>query len=126
MQESLVAGKEPQKSDDAARTRNKRWDRIRRFCAYFLIKWTLQILCALVVVAAVVWATIQFMRISNLLGVSQEPPGLCADGARTQAFLPRPSAVPIHHAPAYRAHRVYFVPGLAPDPPPPPSLLLGR
>lgn len=62
------------------KVKKKRQNRIRRYCAYYAIKWSLQLLCALIVVLGILWATIQFMRIWNILGVSQEPPGLCVRG----------------------------------------------
>ena len=56
--------------------REKKPNRTCRFLKYFVIKWTLQLFCAVLVVAVVLWLAIQFMRIFNVLGVSQEPPGL--------------------------------------------------
>ena len=56
--------------------REKNPNRICRFLQYYAIKWTLQLVCAVVVVVVVLWLAIQFMRIFNILGVSQEPPGL--------------------------------------------------
>lgn len=71
--------------------------RLQRYCAYFALKWTLQLICAVVVLFAVFWAIVQFLGVFNVLGISREPPGL-----------------------------TYFVPGNGPDPPPPPTQLLGR
>ena len=49
----------------------------RRLCSYFLISCGLQALCALIVLLALLWATIQFLRVFGVLGItSQEPPGL--------------------------------------------------
>jgi hypothetical protein len=68
--------------------------RTRRL-TYLLISWTLQAFCALLVLAGLTWAVIQFMRLWGVLGVtSQEPPGL-----------------------------TYYVFYPDPPPPPPPSVL---
>ena len=75
----------------AKRAVQKRAKKAQRYLAYFALKWTLQVFCALVVLSAVLWAIIQALRIFNVLGISQEPPGL-----------------------------TFFVPGMTPDPPPPP------
>jgi hypothetical protein len=64
----------------------------QRNCAYNALAWTIQGLCALVSVLGIVWGTIQLLGLFNFLGISKEPPGL-----------------------------VYHVPGLAPEPPPPPA-----
>jgi len=47
-----------------------------RRCTYLLISWGLQLFCVILVGVALIWGTIQFLRLTNLLGVSQEPPGL--------------------------------------------------
>ena len=88
---SRLAGK-------AKRAVQKRAKKAQRYAFYFALKWTLQVLCALSVLCAVLWAIIQALRVFNVLGISQEPPGL-----------------------------TYFVPGMTPDPPPPPlQILVGR
>ena len=50
--------------------------RQKRRCTYLLVSWGVQILCVFLVLIALIWGTIQLLRITNLLGVSQEPPGL--------------------------------------------------
>lgn len=48
-----------------------------RRLSYLLISWTLQLVCALLVLLLLVWGAVQFMRLWGILGVtSQEPPGL--------------------------------------------------
>ena len=123
MKDPLVDGAETPEGDEEAQPRQKRQRRLQRFGAYYCIKWTLQSLCALMVIAVILWATIQFMRIWNVLGISQEPPGLCADGARTQTF---PAPTRFRPTPLRAPRSAYFVPGMAPNPPPPPLILVGR
>lgn len=53
----------------------KREARQRR-CTYLLVGWGLQILCFVLVFVALLWASIQLLRLTNFLLVSQEPPGL--------------------------------------------------
>ena len=51
--------------------------RRERNCRYLLISWGLQFVCAILCTVGLIWATIQFMRIFGVLGItSQEPPGL--------------------------------------------------
>lgn len=50
--------------------------RRERRCTYLLISWAIQLICVLLVGVALIWGTIQLLRITNLLGVAQEPPGL--------------------------------------------------
>jgi hypothetical protein len=50
--------------------------RRERQCSYLLISWGLQLFCVLLVGLALIWGTIQLLRITNFLGVAQEPPGL--------------------------------------------------
>jgi hypothetical protein len=73
------------KNDPQAKKREKQF-------AYNAISWTIQVLCSIVTVLGLLWTTIQFLGLSNFLGISREPPGL-----------------------------VYHVPDLAPQPPPPPA-----
>jgi hypothetical protein len=68
--------------------------RRERRCTYLLISWGLQALCVVLVTIVLIWATIQGLRLTNLLGVSQEPPGL-----------------------------TYYVDYPDPPPPPPPTVL---
>ena len=61
--------------EDAAISTAKK--RRERSCRYLLISWGLQFFCAMLCTVALIWATIQFMRIFGVLGItSQEPPGL--------------------------------------------------
>jgi len=71
--EADVESGEPTEDEEKKDTRTKR---LKKFIQYYLLLWTIQILCALLVLTAVLWASIQFMRIWNVLGISQEPPGL--------------------------------------------------
>jgi len=48
----------------------------RRLCTYLLISLALQLVCVLMVGILVLWGTIQLLRLTNFLGVAQEPPGL--------------------------------------------------
>jgi hypothetical protein len=51
--------------------------RRERACSYLLISWSLQALCAVLMTIALIWGTIQFLRLFGVLGItSQEPPGL--------------------------------------------------
>ena len=47
-----------------------------RLITYLVIKWILEILCAILVVLTTLWLTFQGTKIINLLGVSDIPPGL--------------------------------------------------
>lgn len=47
-----------------------------RLCTYLLISWTIQFLCVILVTFGLLWGTVQILRLTNFLGVSQEPPGL--------------------------------------------------
>jgi hypothetical protein len=68
--------------------------RRERRCTYLLISWGLQLFCVIFVGVALIWGTIQLLRITNFLGISQEPPGL-----------------------------TYYVDYPDPPPPPPPTVL---
>jgi hypothetical protein len=75
--------KKPQKDavsraiDQAGTTKKKIADRLCRIVSYYVLLYTIQLFCAVVVVAIVIWAAIQFMRLWSVLGVvSSEPPGL--------------------------------------------------
>tara|TARA_B100000927_G_scaffold229245_1_gene189071 strand:+ start:183 stop:482 length:300 start_codon:yes stop_codon:yes gene_type:complete len=92
MQQNLIPAAKQADDDKLTETGERRpQNRIRRYCAYFTLKWTLQLLCASIVVFAIIWSGIQITRLSNFLGVSEEPPGL-----------------------------KYYVASMTPDPPPPP------
>lgn len=47
-----------------------------RRCSYLILIFCLQFLCCVVLTLAVLWATTQLLRLTNFLGVSEEPPGL--------------------------------------------------
>ena len=47
-----------------------------RLCTYLLISWTIQFLCVILVILGLLWGIVQILRLTNFLGVSQEPPGL--------------------------------------------------
>lgn len=51
-------------------------DKQTRMCTYLLISWGLQLLCVMIVGIGLLWGTVQLLRFTNYLGVSQEPPGL--------------------------------------------------
>ena len=48
----------------------------QRRCTYLLIQWGLQIFCAILAFLLVLWATIQFLRVFDFIGVGATPPGL--------------------------------------------------
>ena len=64
--------------------------KVKRELTYLIISITLQVLCAIIVVAILLWVTIQAMRIVNLLGISSEPPGIAyvTDGSGFTPFPP--------------------------------------
>jgi hypothetical protein len=72
MEDALVSN-----GDQDKQPKNEtRSSRIRKYVQYYALKWSLQLICAWVVFVIVLWGAIQFMRIWNVLGISQEPPGL--------------------------------------------------
>jgi hypothetical protein len=47
-----------------------------RRTAYIVISWIIQISCGLLCFTLVLWAAIQFLRVFNLIGVGDIPPGI--------------------------------------------------
>jgi len=47
-----------------------------RRTTYIAISWVIQISCGLLCFTLVLWVAIQFMRIFNLIGVGDIPPGI--------------------------------------------------
>jgi hypothetical protein len=50
--------------------------RVERRLTYLAINWAIQISCGLFCFSLVLWATVQSMRVWNILGIGAIPPGL--------------------------------------------------
>lgn len=50
--------------------------KVERRSTYIAIQWAIQIGCGLFCFLLVLWSTIQMMRVWNILGVGEVPPGL--------------------------------------------------
>ena len=67
--------------------------KLQRQLSYLIISVLIQTLCAIIVVLAIIWSTIQALRIVGFIGISQEPPGL-AYGTDGSGFTPFPPNSP--------------------------------
>jgi hypothetical protein len=51
-------------------------EKLQRQVAYTAIQFGLQIFCAVFVTLAILWGAIQFMRVWQIFGISDLPPGV--------------------------------------------------
>ena len=58
------------------KSRAERAKKIARRLTYLIVSYCLQITCAILVTLAVFWGIVQGMRVWNLFGISNMPPGI--------------------------------------------------